>query len=434
VSNIVVKKPMSIPSAELRGGELYAYRWSVSWTMAGRAMPRKQGRVVLSQVRRDNPGVTRQRDLEALALQLAQDAQRDAAEQLQAKRTGARKDWRLREWFSRCDEVEFAGQAGGAQKARDAQRYFLDTYGDWGLDSFSKLDAKDWWRWLSVTPFRRPYYSKKHPDRVTKLGPARVLPLKTRLNIAAEVSSYFSAAVDAELIERNPMHFEKCTAEEWDAHLAQVEERKVYLADEQFAALDRLAAGSPYRDAVAAMADTGLRPSEALGIWLDDVDLDADVIHVTRKRRGNEDVRVLKSRASARVLPLSPRLRRMAERRHGENMERAEKGLPVYPNLVVHGETGEPLRGDTVGKRLKSMVEQVLGEPVPPGKNAAYVLRRTTNEQLDEAGLGTEARAKLLGHTPVVNEEAYRSRRRRNAKRDEALRQAFERKWAAVGQ
>ena len=108
-----------------------------------------------------------------------------------------------------------------------------------------------------------------------------------------------------------------------------------------------------YRPALAVLAYTGLRASEALGLIWDDIDLKEGVIHVQaqleRPRSGKPALRrKLKTPAANRLIPIPTRLHQILRQHKQDRFAHGYAGGGYY---VLGTATGSPIRHDNLRAR-----------------------------------------------------------------------------------
>ena len=167
-----------------------------------------------------------------------------------------------------------------------------------------------------------------------------------------------------------------------------------------------LAATSPlYCNAVTALAFTGLRISEALGLTWEDVDLVDRVVYVRKQlaplKRGEEPRRVkLKSRASLRDVPL---LDEAYEALVAQLRAEQEKGLGAASDFVFTSEMGRVLGRERLARRgvARAAKKAKLGHVTP------QVLRRSVATATAHARVPVVVAAAMTGHSPAVYDAHY---------------------------
>lgn len=150
----------------------------------------------------------------------------------------------------------------------------------------------------------------------------------------------------------------------------------------------------------------GTRPSEQLGLFWDDVDLEANVIRIRRIQLRNGSLSAFtKTAAGARDVPMSPLLREMllawrvrCPRRDGalERVFPAPGVARAWPLPRQHG--GGPLIYGNFRKRYWTMMLKRLGLPPVTPHSARHSFISTLQAQGVEVGLV----AKLAGHKNAV--------------------------------
>ncbi len=166
----------------------------------------------------------------------------------------------------------------------------------------------------------------------------------TRRGILVALSRLFTFGVRRGCCTRNPVREldinERPTIEK--------KEPRILLPDE----IERLyeAATATYQPALAVIAYTGLRASEALGLIWEDVDLDERVIHVRAQLERARGARLatrrkLKTIAANRVVPIPSRLHEILTRHKQDRFELGHAGDSDY---VLGTATGAAMRYDNL--------------------------------------------------------------------------------------
>jgi integrase len=168
--------------------------------------------------------------------------------------------------------------------------------------------------------------------------------------------------------------------------------------------IDRLlgAATETYRPALATIAYSGLRASEALGLVWEDIDLDEGVIHVRAQlERGTKQSpaarRRLKTAAAVRDVPIPDKLENLL-RSHQDR--RALLGFGSPQDLVFGTATGAPIRYDNLRVRGLNRAAR-SGGLLTHGKKAPtlHALRHGYGSWLVRAGDDVANVARRLGHS-----------------------------------
>lgn len=166
----------------------------------------------------------------------------------------------------------------------------------------------------------------------------------------------------------------------------------------------------------------GLRPGEAAGLYWEDVDLDRQVLNVTRGRQAgpNGDVRIvdeLKTTRAKRTVEMPDRLvELLAQHRRQQTEERLAAPIWTNPHLVFATRTGTPLDASAVRKQLKVICRDLgvtVDDPAGPRAPLPYELRHTAASLYAAAGVPHEQIADLYGLTTTrMIEDRYRHRLR----------------------
>jgi len=153
-----------------------------------------------------------------------------------------------------------------------------------------------------------------------------------------------------------------------------------------------------FRTLLAAAVLTGMRQGEILGLQWDDVDFDANVIHVRRQANQKGQLVEPKTSQAKRAIVLSPGLARML-REH--KMASKFKGVD---DLVFPSGTGRPQNGRNVARRG---LEKALAE-AELGKLRFHDLRHTYASLLIAEGLNVVFVSRQMGHSsPDITLRVY---------------------------
>ena len=162
---------------------------------------------------------------------------------------------------------------------------------------------------------------------------------------------------------------------------------------------------------------TGCRLGEAMALRWEDVDFDANVVHISKSvswAGGGINVRSPKTKNAVRDIPLMPRLKELLLARRGQSWEYVIGGLkrPLTDAeyhtrwLQYCTELGlvEPCEGRTRyrdGRRTqKRQKEKPLG-PVYKASVTAHQLRHSFATDLYDAGVGVLEAKQIMGHSDI---------------------------------
>lgn len=155
--------------------------------------------------------------------------------------------------------------------------------------------------------------------------------------------------------------------------------RMVLSAEQVTAMAEKLA--EPYATLVLFIAATGLRIGEAIAVKWED--FDGSVLHVTR-RIYEGDVDEVKSKRSARTLPIDPALmERLEKLGKAEWVFRSKRGTPVNP-----------------GNAMKRYVRPVANE-LSIALGGWHDFRHTLSTKLRRSGVHPKVVSDILGHKRV---------------------------------
>jgi integrase len=163
------------------------------------------------------------------------------------------------------------------------------------------------------------------------------------------------------------------------------------------------AAESKHFTVFAMLLETGLRPSECLGLRRSDVDLSTGTVTVQRtliwKRNGSEYYfGEPKTKKSRRSVPLSPQLVDYIKRHLARQGAARLKAGPAYKDeaLLFAGENGQPLREHNL---IVRHFKPALKRAKLPGEIRLYDLRHSCATILLEQGEHPKVVAERLGHS-----------------------------------
>ncbi len=226
----------------------------------------------------------------------------------------------------------------------------------------------------------------------TGLGPRSV-----RLTIG-RLSAAFELACKDSRLAANPCQY---------VRLPGVPQREGTTWDED--ELGRFLAGAAgeRRAACWLLSALGLRRGEVLGLRWSDIDLDAGTIAIARTRvlvNAKVIEKGPKSRRSWRVLPLFEPLTSALVALQTRQQEELEAAGPAYANsnYICADELGVPLHPEAWSDGFA----RICREAQLP-KIRLHDTRATMNAILERAGVPDTLRAAWLGHTVVVNRQAY---------------------------
>ena len=140
------------------------------------------------------------------------------------------------------------------------------------------------------------------------------------------------------------------------------------------------------------LADTGMRPSEALALQWEDVDIAGRALRIERAVTLGGQIKRTKTGAERTVrltVPLAEGL--AAWRRHHERVTTKAKTPPS--EYVFPSRTGQPLDAKTISRRFRALLRRA---ELP--KFRLYDLRHTLASQLLDQGVPFTVVAKQLGH------------------------------------
>lgn len=166
------------------------------------------------------------------------------------------------------------------------------------------------------------------------------------------------------------------------------------------------AAESKHFTLFALMLETGLRPSEALGLKRSDIDLTRAVVTVQRTLIWNRAGSVYyfgkpKTKSSRRSVPLSPQLVEHIKRHLARQGAARLKAGPAYSDeaLVFAGDNGQPLREhNLIVRHFKPALERAK----LPKEIRLYDLRHSCATILLEQGEHPKVVAERLGHSSTA--------------------------------
>ena len=191
----------------------------------------------------------------------------------------------------------------------------------------------------------------------------------------------FEAAVDNELISRNPCRNVKAKSKKAKTQKRTYDKETVDVL---------CGAAAPYALYVHILLDMGLRCSELCGLRWEDVDFEAQKLKIRRALttdRGKKFLSEPKSFGSIRTLPIPPRLMARLEK------ERKEDGF-----IAVRGKNN--ITPDHFGERELEVFYNAVGVPEKQ-RLSPHELRHTCGTLLYEATKDIYHVSKFLGHSDI---------------------------------
>lgn len=172
-------------------------------------------------------------------------------------------------------------------------------------------------------------------------------------------------------------------------------------------------------DRIVAILDTGLRGGELRLLQWRDVRADDIVLPIDKQKAG-----LRKKRPAPRVIPISPRLRKILDRRRN-----GPDGEPLGDDALVFGtDTGEPVQrrhAHTLWEQVREKAG-ILSTTEDRDRGLAFHdLRAEAGSELLEAGVDIKKVSEALGHTTITMTQDYMRGR------VGSLRDAFEQRDAA---
>jgi integrase len=257
---------------------------------------------------------------------------------------------------------------------------------------------------LHIKPYLGGYKLQKlRPDEVqagfNKLAQAHYSPA-TIIKARTILRAALKRAVRNRLILTNPCEdIEIPKAEQEEVRYFSLEEQKRFLA-----ALPDNTMGR----ALAFILGTGLRASECCGLRWSDIRRDELTVAQTIRRNrnygeGSKKTKLIKStpktRAGARSIPLSPRLREiLAAQRREQRIMRMKCGPNWNDNdLVFTTALGSPLEGRNLTRALHAVLDKAGIERL-----GVHALRHTFATRAVESGMDYRTLSEILGHSRVA--------------------------------
>jgi integrase len=244
-----------------------------------------------------------------------------------------------------------------------------------------------------------------HVRQIVDVMRAKGLSKNTARLCRATVSVIFADAVERELVTVNPVVGANRRRDRASSVTAVERRQKVqaWTADEleKFLAVARRGAGLPGRQAAIDrrdyvlflfLADTGARPSEALAVRWEDVDLAGRTVVIERALDLGGKVKPTKT-GEARRIDLTSRLAAALS----EYQAQLEADALVSDKEPMAGVFPSPLDADVVAKKFR---RYVVRAGLPPVK--LYSLRHTYASHLLAAGAPITYVSRMLGHSKAT--------------------------------
>ncbi|XAT62522.1 tyrosine-type recombinase/integrase [Rhodobacteraceae bacterium Araon29] len=214
---------------------------------------------------------------------------------------------------------------------------FIALAGDRDVSEYSREDAKLYVRHLEMKG-------------------NKTATIRRRINSLSAILSYAYAELD--LDKRNPFSGLIIKAEGEDSH-----KRGTFTTEQLKQGYDKaLASGSQVKLLMPLLGETGCRLAEIVGLRLDDIDLENDLIHIIPN-----SARRLKTRNSQRVLPLVGYAKLAVEEalKHSDNQH-------LFPRYIRDGKCYATHASNALNKWLKNDF----------GGRTAHCLRHTFRDRL----------------------------------------------------
>jgi integrase len=261
--------------------------------------------------------------------------------------------------------------------------------------------------------WRRHIEPRLGSKRLNKLGPRDVLNLVADLREEGHAEwTVHGITVVLRFVLRHARHAGYVTSDPFatippdelpQQRVSESFNRRVLRPDE----IEKLLTRTPpsLRSLVTFIAFSGVRVSEACGLQWGDVSLMEGTVAIREqlaphKREQNPRRVKLKSRASARVVPLLPRSSQALEAQY-EHSERAGRG--EESDYVFATASGRPVSRHRVYGAVATAARKAgLGEGVNP-----QTLRRTVSTATAHAGLPAVVGASITGHSREVYDRDY---------------------------
>jgi len=254
-------------------------------------------------------------------------------------------------------------------------------------------------RYVTGTKLGKTPLVKIRPSTVQAWIKGLTIADSTARVVFAHVASILAAAVDDELIPRNP-------ALSKSVKPPKGERERITPWSSAWVAGMRDKIGERYRPLVVVGAGLGLRPGEVYGLSPDDIDWLRGWVHVRRQVKivGNRRVFALPKGGKTRHVPLAPSVRDELAAYLAKYPAR-EVTLPwAEPDgddhtvsLLVTNESGRALHSRTVTAAVWYPALDAVGIP-RDRKNGAHALRHYYASVLLDAGESIKALSECLGH------------------------------------
>lgn len=147
--------------------------------------------------------------------------------------------------------------------------------------------------------------------------------------------------------------------------------------------------GNPREALVWLAVTTGMREGELIGLYWQDLDLDAGVVRVQRQYTRDEGITTPKSPRSVRVIPLAAPTRRVLR----AHRERRDDNPLVFPS-----KTGEPIRASDLRSYWWYPLLKAAGLP----RVTLHSLRKSCATFLLHLGMPLAQVSRILGHSSVA--------------------------------
>lgn len=207
----------------------------------------------------------------------------------------------LREWAAKHYEAKSITLTDGtiAGYEREAERTWLPRLGEYPIDTITKDTVRDWVIWQMKQPTARSMkrHERERAAGVRKPSPLEVVSPKTVRNAHGNLSSVLQAAVDADLIPKNPAYRVELPKD------GVREEKDIFTREEWDAFYEAMP--DHYKPLIAFLLVTGSRIGEATAVRVSDLNHRARTVSIVRawkKARQGQELGTPKSARSRRVV------------------------------------------------------------------------------------------------------------------------------------
>ncbi len=216
--------------------------------------------------------------------------------------------------------------------------------------------------------------------------------------VRVAMSSMFQYALDNDIILKNPVG--KSVTIPYTALSYSNDERHLFLTPTETNLFLNTAARSSYYLQYSLVLETGLRASELIGLTLDEIDTNENIIHIKHTLLYDENRRwyfiTPKSKQGIRDIYMTPKCREIITKALQARKHYAKAALPPYDNLLFLSRQSMPIRISSYNMGLYRICNRAGIKPI-----SMHALRHTFATRCANAGITPKVLQTLMGHSDI---------------------------------